>query len=250
MKESSVDLLKIWVFDTRKEMGEAAGLSAEKAIIEAIAKKGEARVIFAAAPSQKEILETLANSKMIDWSKVIAFHMDEYIGLAPGAPQRFSQFLQQEIFAKVPLKKVHLLSGEMEDCDSYGQLLKEAPIDLVCLGIGENGHLAFNDPPVANFEDPLWVKPVELDLVCRTQQVNDGCFESIEKVPTHAITLTIPALLSAEKMVCVVPGPTKAWAVRETLKGEISESCPASILRRHPKSELYLDCEAYRDVRD
>lgn len=250
MKKRTVDLLNVWIFDTREEMGKAAGISAEKAILEAIAKKGEARVIFAAAPSQNEILATLVESKVIDWSKVVAFHMDEYMGLAPNATQRFSQFLQRGIFEKLPFKKIHLLSGTMEDCAAYEALLKEAAIDLVCLGIGENGHLAFNDPPVADFSDPVWVKPVELDSICRTQQVNDGCFESIEKVPTHAVTLTIPALLSAEKMVCVVPGPTKSQAVRATLEGEVSVSCPASILRRHPQSELYLDREAYQDVVD
>jgi glucosamine-6-phosphate deaminase len=130
------------------------------------------------------------------------------------------------------------------ECARYRDLLEEAPIDLVCLGIGENGHLAFNDPPVADFDDPEWVKPVELDLLCRQQQVNDGCFPALDDVPRTALTLTIPALLSARAVVGAVPGPRKAQAVRDTLKGPISTACPASILRTHPNAALYLDKES------
>ncbi|MNZ79423.1 Glucosamine-6-phosphate deaminase [compost metagenome] len=133
------------------------------------------------------------------------------------------------------------------ECERYSKLLQEAPIDIVCLGIGENGHLAFNDPPVADFEDPMTVKAVELDHACRLQQVNDGCFAELNEVPTHAITLTIPALLSGQHLYCIVPGRAKRAALQQTLHGDISTSCPATILRRHPSCTLYADAHSYGD---
>ena len=248
MKYRERDFLKVHILENRTVMGKYAGRTASEAIKRAIADKGEARVIFAAAPSQNEVLAYLVSDSQIDWTKVVAFHMDEYIGLAPGAPQRFSRFLKTHLFDLVPLKAVHLLHGEVGDCDAYAERLKEKPIDVVCLGIGENGHLAFNDPPVADFSDPAWVKMVELDQICRAQQVNDGCFQTLDDVPTHAVTLTIPALFSGGELICTVPGKTKRIAIRDALLGPISTKCPASILRTHPNCHLYVDQEGYEDV--
>jgi glucosamine-6-phosphate deaminase len=201
-------------------------------------------MIFAAAPSQNEFLAALVADKEIDFSRINAFHMDEYVGLSPDAPQGFGNFLRAAIFGKVPFKSVNYISpaGDPEaTCAAYAELLEKNPVDIVCMGIGENGHIAFNDPHVAFFNDEKAVKVVELDLKCRNQQVNDGCFESIDKVPTHALSITVPRLVSAPALFCIVPAKTKAWAVRETLNGSIDEHCPASILRIRDGATLYLD---------
>jgi glucosamine-6-phosphate deaminase len=201
-------------------------------------------MVFAAAPSQNEFLAALRQMTDIPWGRITAFHMDEYVGLPEGAPQRFATFLRERIL-DLPFYQVHYLDGNAPDiageCARYTALLRAAPLDLVCAGIGENGHMAFNDPHVADFQDPAWVKPVTLDEVCRQQQVNDGAFTSIDEVPQQAITLTMPALMSAAHIACVVPGPTKAAAVARTLHGPIDESCPATIMRRHAGAILYLD---------
>ena len=237
----------IEIYKTRKDMGKAAGKQAEKFIAECLEKKKEVRVIFAAAPSQNEMLEYLVSSKIVDWSRVIAFHMDEYLGLPEGAPQNFSYFLRKKVFEKIPLGKIHYINGkadEAAECRRYSALLSKAPLDVMLCGIGENGHLAFNDPPVANFKDPALVKPVILDKACRTQQVRDGCFPSIDKVPKRALTLTIPILMNTTYAVCTVPGAPKAQAVENALKGPISEKCPASILRLHRECRFFLDADS------
>lgn len=242
--ETTFDFLHTRVYPTRPEMGRAAGLHAAQAIRTAIADKGAARVILASAPSQDETLATLIAAPL-DWSRVTIFHMDEYLGLPADHPRTFRAYQRANVLSRITPAAFHGIAGESTDaaaeCARYSALLREAPIDVCCLGIGENGHLAFNDPPVADFADPALVKVVELDLPCRQQQVNDGCFPSLAEVPTHALTLTIPALLSARTLVCTVPGPRKAAAVRATLLGPISTDCPASILRRHPAASLYLD---------
>ena len=239
------------IFKDRKAMGQAAGKQAEQFIVKCLEKKKEIRVIFAAAPSQNEILKYLVSSKVIDWKRVIAFHMDEYIGVTPDMPQSFSYFLREHIFEKVPLGKVHYIRGDAdvaEECKRYAALLKKAPIDVLLAGIGENGHLAFNDPPVADFKDPEIVKPVTLEKACREQQVRDGCFPTLEKVPKRAFTITIPFMMSAAYVVCTVPGPAKTQAVGKTLKGPISEKCPASILRLHPECRFFLDQESGKEI--
>ncbi len=225
-------------------MGAAAARDFAENLGALLAEKAVVRSVFAAAPSQNEFLEHLVAQPGVDWRRVEAFHMDEYLGLPPEAPQRFGHFLAERLFNRVPLREIHYLDPGEDPALSaraYAEHLAKAAVDLVALGIGENGHLAFNDPPVADFDDPLWVKTVELDEDCRQQQVNDGCFPSIGSVPTHALTLTIPALLAGRFLFCMVPGPTKTAAVRAALKGPISSSCPASILRTHPRATLYLD---------
>jgi glucosamine-6-phosphate deaminase len=187
----------------------------------------------------------LPQEKEIDWSRVNAFHMDEYVGLGEEAPQRFGQFLKESIFDKVSFNEVYYLNENTDDVDTecrrYTDLLKQYPVDIVCMGIGENAHVAFNDPHVADFNDPLMVKVVTLDEVSRQQQVYDDCFARIEDVPMSAITLTVPALLQAKSIYCIVPGNNKAEAVYHTLNSEVKEDFPSTVLKKHNDAILYLD---------
>lgn len=244
----SKDKLQLGIYRDRPEMGKAAAGAVAERIIGLLAVKSEINVVFAAAPSQNEFLDTLVNNKEIQWERINAFHLDEYIGLSSEAPQGFGNFLRRKLFDKVGFKSVNYLNGsnggELMECDRYSKLLGQFPLDIACIGIGENGHLAFNDPPVADFHDKFLVKVVDLDEVCRKQQVNDGCFEALAMVPVRALTLTIPAIMSAEFIYCMVPGKSKAVAVEKALKGEISEACPASILRIHEAAELFLDADS------
>lgn len=248
MHAERVGLLKVEVHPTRKAMGAAAASACRRRILETVARRNRCRMIFAAAPSQTELLAELRAAGDIPWGMVEAFHMDEYQGLQPEAPQRFARFLRDALFDDVPLKSTNLLDvGGLpieDEMRRYASLISVAPIDIVCLGVGENGHIAFNDPPVADFNDPRLIKEVELDEACRLQQVHDGAFPDVEAVPTRAITLTVPALMRGESLFCVVPGPRKAPAVKTTLTGPIAPSCPASVLRRHPDCTLYLDAES------
>lgn len=239
--------LTVNIYTTRKEMAEKAALEVSCKISELLNEKEFVNMIFAAAPSQTEFLSILVAQKHLDWKRVNAFHMDEYIGLKEEASQRFGNFLKQHLFDRIPFRQVYYLDGLKSaeaECKRYTALLHDFPADIVCLGIGENGHIAFNDPHVADFNDPLQVKVVNLDEICRQQQVNDNCFNQIEEVPTHALTLTIPALVAAPYMYCVVPFRTKAQAVYRALNGEVSEACPASILRKKENATLYLDEES------
>jgi glucosamine-6-phosphate deaminase len=246
-----VDRLEVQVYADRGALGAAAAAVVASSMRTALDKRENIRMAFAAAPSQEEFLAALAATPDLDWSRVTAFQLDDYVGPPSDAPQRFSTFLCARLFDKVNTGQIHLIGAiptadeALAECDRYAALIGAAPLDIVCLGIGENGHLAFNDPPVADFHDPAAVKLVELDEPCRRQQVNDGCFPAIEHVPTHAITLTIPTLLSGRRLVCVVPGPAKREAVRRTLTGPIETACPASILRTHPDCTLYLDRQSY-----
>ena len=245
MKSFEKDLLKVNIYSSRDEMGAAAAGDVKAAILRALAEKETINMIFAAAPSQNEVLANLASDKEIPWGRVNAFHMDEYIGLDKDAPQGFGNFLRDHIFGIAPFKSVNYIRIDApdadEECARYSKLLSENPVDIVVLGIGENGHIAFNDPPFAEFNDTKLVKSVKLDEVCRNQQVNDGCFAKIDDVPTHALTLTVPALMSGKELYCIVPAKTKAKAVYETVNGAITESCPASVLRTHKCATLYLD---------
>lgn len=205
-------------------------------------------MVFASAPSQEEFLEELSQSQGIAWNRITAFHLDEYIGLPGDAPQNFGRFLRVRLFEKVRPGKIYYINGMAKDleaeCNRYASLLMNHPLDIACVGIGENGHLAFNDPPVADFQDPRLVKMVDLDPISQQQQVNDGCFDDLEEVPRNAVTLTIPAIFSAKSIFCMVPGPTKADAVRMTLEDPLSSACPATILRKHGDATLFLDCDS------
>jgi glucosamine-6-phosphate deaminase len=248
LKEEQAERLKVKVYENRRAMGAAAAVEAAAKIKELQSQKDNLRIIFAAAPSQNEFLEELTRQEGIDWTRITAFHMDEYIGLPEEAPQKFSRFLSERLFDIVKPGELHLIQSSNtieQECQRYAGLIAAAPIDMICLGIGENGHIAFNDPPVADFADSCIIKPVELDEACRRQQVNDGCFPSFEAVPTHALTLTIPTMMSGAHLFCIVPGPTKRAAVEKTLRGPVSTACPASILRSHPDCTMYVDRDSY-----
>lgn len=241
-------MLKIVRNESRKAMGAAAAAQVAMWLRDVLSGQAAANVIFAAAPSQNEFLDALIADKSIDWSRVNGFHMDEYLGLDTDAPQTFGRFLRDRLFNRVPFHEVYYIDSQapepQRECDRYAALLRSHVPDVVCMGIGENAHIAFNDPPVADFHDPALVKTVLLDDVCRQQQVNDGCFPDLAGVPERAITLTIPALLRARFISCVAPGARKRQAVVNTLEKPISEAVPATILRTHPDAILFLDKES------
>lgn len=249
IKSLKKDKLQVWVVKDRATLGAEAARQVSECFRELLLAAPFINVIFAAAPSQNEFLEALVNDPTIAWQRINAFHMDEYIGLSRDAPQLFSKFLRDKLFARVPFHSVHYMmdnhEGIAEVCAKYVRLLQEHPPDLVCMGIGENGHIAFNDPPVANFSDPEIIKAVKLDHYCRRQQVNDGCFASLNEVPTEAVTLTIPTIMSAKYLYCMVPGKTKAEAISQTLNDPLSTKCPATILRTHDRAVLFVDEESF-----
>lgn len=245
MKMITADLLVGKIYADRSCMGVAASSQAAKIIRSALKRNGLARVIVASAPSQNELIANLTSAAGIDWSRVTVFHMDEYVGLLPDHRASFRAYQNLHFLSKVTPANFHGIRGDATDveaeCTRYSALVTESAIDLVCMGIGENGHIAFNDPSTADFCDPLTAKVVELDELCRRQQVNDGCFPDIFAVPKSAITLTCTMLMSARSVVCVVPGSQKASAVAATFRGPISEICPATILRRHTQATMFLD---------
>jgi glucosamine-6-phosphate deaminase len=226
-------------------MGRAAAQDAREIINQAMAKNGQANVILATGNSQLTFLEALRDLPGIDWSRVNVFHMDEYLDLAPTHPASFPLFLQRHFLDFVEVGAFYPVPGQPTDveqaCRAYEDLLRQHPVDLVAMGFGENGHLAFNDPPYAKFDDPTWVKVIELAEASRRQQVGEGHFGSLDEVPTHAITLTIPALLAPGSILCIVPEARKADAVRACLTGPSTEDCPGSILRQVDHARLYLD---------
>ncbi|MBW3623542.1 MAG: glucosamine-6-phosphate deaminase [Armatimonadetes bacterium] len=239
------DHLQFEIYRDRATLGREAAALASRTLRESVDAQGWARAIFACAPSQNEFLASLCETPL-PWERIEVLHMDEYIGISADHPASFRRFLSEHLGQEVlDRATVRFLRGDATDpageCLRYSRILQQGPIDLCCLGIGENGHLAFNDPPVADFEDPELVKKVELDRRCREQQVSDGCFPTLEEVPRHALTLTVPALIAARRLTCVVPGRNKAEAVRATLQGPISTDCPASILRTLPHCTLFID---------
>jgi len=245
LKELKVDKLTVRVFDSRYDMGKASAFEVAEKMKSKLALKEQLNMIFAAAASQTDFLASILEMNEIEWSKVKAFHMDEYHTLPSGASQRFGNFLDKHLFKKVDFKDVFYVGSDDPSSEKivkrYTELLMKNPVDIVCMGIGENGHIAFNDPPVADFNDPVMVKEVLLDDVCRQQQVNDGEFAKFEDVPEKAMTLTVPTLMSAGHLSIVVPNEAKAQAVYDALNGPISNDCPASILRTHDDAILYLD---------
>lgn len=245
IKEMWAEKLKVEIYETRRDMGEKAAREMSDVLKQLLKEKDEVNIIFASAPSQNEFLEMLVKTEGVEWKRVNAFHMDEYIGLDENASQGFGNFLRDKIFNKVEFKSVNYLDGNTnnpkEECLRYTSLLKKYPVDIVCMGIGENGHIAFNDPYNALFNDTKLAKVVELDIKSRKQQVNDGCFNNINEVPTHALTLTIPALVSASYIFCIVPTKNKAEAITRTIKDKIDQSCPASILKTHDHAIMYID---------
>lgn len=253
MTELVRDQLRVVVAADRAAMGAAAAAHATERLRGTLEAQPRARVIFAAAASQQDFLDAFGATPGIDWGRVDAFHLDEYVGLPKGDPRSFGRWLDQHIWSRVHPGRVELLDGGNRDpdaeCARYGALLDDGGIDLALIGIGENGHLAFNDPHVADFDDPLTVKPVEIDETSRRQQVRDGAFDSLEDVPRLAMTVTMSAILASRAISVVVPGPQKAEAVRRTLDGPITTACPASALRLHRDAVLFLDEPAFALVR-
>lgn len=248
VKYFNVDRMQCYSYESRKEMGLAAAKDIAAMLRVLLTEKESVNMMFAAAPSQSDALDALLAEPGIDWNRVNAFHMDEYIGLDPKAPQGFGNFLRRSIFDQKPFASVNYIDPAADDpaaeAKRYQALLLANPMDICVLGIGENGHLAFNDPAVADFNDPELVKAVELDDVCRNQQVNDGCFATLGDVPKTAITVTLPGLMRAPALFCIVPAKTKAKAISALVNGAVSEQCPATILRRQPATKLYLDADS------
>ncbi len=236
--------MEIHIAENRAALGLAAGKAIAAALRRVIAAKGNAAVAFAAAPSQNEALLTLVDEPGIAWDCVDAWHLDEYAGASPDSRWSFRRYLQEHVFHRVAPRVFHGIRGEAADseaeCARYAALLPIGGFDIALLGIGENGHLAFNDPP-CDFADTAPIKVVTLDEECRVQQVHDGAFATLGDVPKQAFTLTVPTLMAAHELFVMVPGPAKAAAVAASLDGPVTPACPASILREHPRAELFLD---------
>jgi glucosamine-6-phosphate deaminase len=239
------DDLSVQVFNSLDDLASDAALEVNQLLRTALKEKGSAAAILATGNSQIQFLKKLVSFEGVDWSKITLFHMDEYLGIDQNHKASFRRYLRERVQTLVRPKAFHFVNGDAElpldECDRYEALLKAQPIDLCCLGIGENGHLAFNDPPVARFEEKRLIKLVKLDDACKTQQVKEGHFPSLDAVPPYAFTLTVPALCSARRMICIAPEKRKAEAVKNALKGPISTSCPASFLRKQKHCSLLLD---------
>jgi glucosamine-6-phosphate deaminase len=234
----------IRVFNDRVSLGQAAAGQAATAIRRALGERGQARIVAATAASQREFLDTLTKSSGIDWKKVEAFHLDEYIGLPTTHPGSFRKMLLEQLVRKTEITNYHLLDGDAADPEAVvrevGKQLASNPIDIAFLGIGENGHIAFNDPP-ADFETEEPYIIVTLDEACRQQQVGEAWFSDISRVPRRAISMSARQILKAKEILAVVPDTRKAQAVKACFEGEVSPMAPASILRQHPNATIYLD---------
>ncbi|HEY7438979.1 MAG TPA: glucosamine-6-phosphate deaminase [Acidimicrobiia bacterium] len=235
------------VASTQDELARDAAVHASRVMAEALATRGAATVMLATGNSQLAFLEVLAELGGVDWSAVTGFHMDEYVGIGMEHPASFARYMRDRVVQTTGIGTFHYIDGTanpQEECDRYARLLRANPPDLCCLGIGENGHLAFNDPPVADLDDPLDVKVVALDDACKRQQVGEGHFATPQQVPPEAISVTIPALLRPPTVIVVCPERRKAPAVQRALEGPIGTACPASILQRSPQATVYLDRES------
>ncbi|MHB8430885.1 MAG: 6-phosphogluconolactonase [Acidimicrobiales bacterium] len=235
----------VTVAATSADLCRQAADAAAAALRAAVAERGRAHAMFATGNSQLGMIDALVNHTAdVPWDKTVVFHMDEYLGVSDDHPASFCRWIRQRIVEPARPEAAHLLDGTLpadEACAAYSRLLATHPLDLCCLGIGENGHLAFNDPPVADFDDPVDVKVVVLDERCRLQQVGEGHFAAVADVPGQAITVTIPALLRARRVLAIAPDARKAEAVRDALSGPVSTSCPASALQYTPQASIYLD---------
>ena len=238
----------------RGSSGAAAAVTAAAIIRDAIATRGSARIMVATGNSQLAMIEALMADASIAWDQVEAFHMDEYVGLPTTHPASFRLWLTTRVASRRPLRAMHLIEGDAASPDReiarYTALLSAGPLDLAFVGFGENGHIAFNDPPVADFEDPAMLKVVTLDEACRRQQVGEGHFPSLDAVPREAITVTCSGLYRAGAWVCCVPEGRKARAVRDALEGPIGTACPASRVRQHPQATVFLDPDSAGLLRD
>jgi glucosamine-6-phosphate deaminase len=248
VRSLTVDALPVDIYATPRELAAAAAQLVQAHLAQTLARQGSAAAILATGNSQLQFLDELVRLGGVDWSKITLFHMDEYLGIDANHQASFRRYMRERVEGKLKPKAFHYIQGDamepIKECERYAALLRAQPIDLCCLGIGDNGHLAFNDPPVANFNDPLLVKIIALDEITLKQQVSQGHFPSAEQMPRYALTLTIPALCSARQLVCLCPGAHKAAIVERTLRGPVEAACPASILRKQPNARLLLDAAA------
>lgn len=247
-----VGTMKIEIHPTREAAGQAAALAAQEILRELGTLRASFGVIFATGASQLAMLDSLTAMTGCPWNQVEGFHLDEYVGIAPDHPASFRRYLREQLTEKVPLRAFHDIDGSYPDpeyvCASYAEKLTAANPQLCLLGIGENGHLAFNDPAVADFHDPLRVKVVALDAVSRRQQVAEGWFKTFEDTPEQAITVTMPAIYQVPRLIVSVPGKRKAKIMRRTIEDVISTNCPSTILRTHPNATVYLDPESSAEL--
>lgn len=247
-----VDALSVLVYHSEADMVRDAARQAQEYLQHCIATLGAATVILATGKSQIQFLDALINLGGVDWLRITFFHLDEYLGIDAEHPASFRRYLRERVEKRTLPNVFHYIEGDamqpLDECDRYTKLLQAQPIDLCCLGLGENGHLAFNDPPVARFDDPHKVKLVKLDKVTRQQQVNQNYFPTIEAVPQYAFTLTIPTICSAKKILCLAPEKRKASMVKAMLSEPISTAIPASILRSQSRATLFLDVDSASGV--
>jgi len=240
-----VDDLSVLIYDSEASMAMDAAQIVSKYLQDVLKKQNTASVLLATGNSQLKFLDALIALGDVDWSRIILFHLDEYLGITADHPASFRRYLHERVEKKLNPQQFHYIEGDtlepVAECDRYTKLLQAQPIDLCCLGIGENGHLAFNDPSVANFQDAYSVKLVKLDAVNRQQQVKTGQFSNIESVPQYAFTVTLPLICSAQKIICLAPEKRKAQVVKQMLQQTITTNCPASILRHQPQATLFLD---------
>ena len=248
LRSFQVDKARVYVYPTRQDTSEAAAFEAASILGSALSKHGSARIIVGTGNSQLDLMHALVEAPGLDWSRIEVFHMDEYVGMAEDHPASFHRWLKSHLVDIVHPGKVNYMFGDTPDsireCERYAKLLHAAPVDICFIGFGENGHIAFNDPGMADFHDPLAIKRVTMDERCRRQQVGEGHFPTIDAMPKEALTLTCPELLRAEHLICTVPDQRKAEAVRNALTGPITEACPSSIVRTHPAAAVYLDADS------
>lgn len=246
-------MLEVKIFETKEEMGKAGAKKAARILKEAIEEKNEAIFVAATGASQFEFLENLTSIPSIDWSKTAMFHLDEYVGIPETHPASFRKYLKERLINKVHPGAVHLINGDAEDpgseCDRLGKIISQKEIDVAFVGIGENGHLAFNDPP-ADFDTEKPYLVVELDEASRRQQLGEGWFERLDDVPRRAISMSIKQIIKSKNIICIVPDARKAQAVKDCLEGNISSDHPASILRKHENAFLFLDKDSARLLRE
>ncbi len=247
-----IDRLKVEVHPDRESAGRAAAQAAAEYLHGMASAQDAIGVIFATGASQLDMLRALVSARDIPWNKIDGFHMDEYVGIDENHPASFRRYLRENLTSRVHMREFFEMNGSSPDpdavCREYAERLRAASPQLCLLGIGENGHLAFNDPAEADFHDPADVKIVTLDSTCRQQQTAEGWFGSIEEVPAQAITITIPALFRVPTLILTVPGKRKAQIVRRALKEPISTHCPATVLRTHPDATVYLEPDSAADL--
>ncbi|MEC4804554.1 MAG: 6-phosphogluconolactonase [Jaaginema sp. PMC 1079.18] len=250
-QQLTVNDLQVCVCRDREVLAQTAAQQARDRLLRAVAQRGEAALVLATGNSQKDLLAALIQDSTLDWSKITLFHLDEFLGIGADCPGSFRFYLRDRVMSHITPRNFHFLQGDtdnpVQECDRYTALLQAQPLDLAFLGIGDNGHLAFNEPHAANFDDEPWVKVVQLATTTRQQQLGSSTFPNLEAVPSAALTLTFAALRATQTLICLAPGSKKAKIVNRTLSSPIFPDWPASYLRLLPQATLYVDRESYGD---